>query len=302
MEADGEPSQDIADKAANSYTKEFLFSLSNSERDSSCSRWTAPSPGSRSASSGSAPSCEDDAEPQAARGRALGDPVPHLPGEAGAGSALSPPRPMSLSAAAATARRLVEPVLTVVFPSACSACGRLLAQPTPGPAVRAVLGRPAPPPGPRLPLRPARGRRGDPPAGAAGAAASPSRPGRAWARTRARCARVIHELKYRGRRVWPRAWPRRCSRTPRRGPWWPGSDVLVPVPLHPRRLRERGFNQSALLARELGRRTGRPCGDGVLVRRLDTSPQAGPLGGRAAAQRGRGLRGAAAGPRWPGAW
>ena len=32
MEADGEPSQDVADKAANSYTKEFLFSLSNSER------------------------------------------------------------------------------------------------------------------------------------------------------------------------------------------------------------------------------------------------------------------------------
>ncbi|MGD8894571.1 MAG: TraR/DksA family transcriptional regulator [Acidobacteriota bacterium] len=32
MEAGGEPSQDIADKAADSYTKEFLFSLSNSER------------------------------------------------------------------------------------------------------------------------------------------------------------------------------------------------------------------------------------------------------------------------------
>jgi DnaK suppressor protein len=32
-EADGEATQDIADKAANSYTKEFLFSLSNSERD-----------------------------------------------------------------------------------------------------------------------------------------------------------------------------------------------------------------------------------------------------------------------------
>ncbi len=31
-EADGESSQDIADKAANSYTKEFLFSLSSSER------------------------------------------------------------------------------------------------------------------------------------------------------------------------------------------------------------------------------------------------------------------------------
>ena len=33
MEADGEATQDIADKAANSYTKEFLFSLSSTERD-----------------------------------------------------------------------------------------------------------------------------------------------------------------------------------------------------------------------------------------------------------------------------
>ncbi len=32
-EADGEATQDIADKASNSYTKEFLFSLSNTERD-----------------------------------------------------------------------------------------------------------------------------------------------------------------------------------------------------------------------------------------------------------------------------
>ena len=32
-EADEDGAQDIADKAANSYTKEFLFSLSNNERD-----------------------------------------------------------------------------------------------------------------------------------------------------------------------------------------------------------------------------------------------------------------------------
>lgn len=31
--ADEQAAQDIADKAANSYTKEFLFSLSNAERD-----------------------------------------------------------------------------------------------------------------------------------------------------------------------------------------------------------------------------------------------------------------------------
>jgi predicted amidophosphoribosyltransferase len=34
-------------------------------------------------------------------------------------------------------------------------------------------------------------------------------------------------------------------------------DVLVPVPLHPTRLRARGFNQAALLARALGERLDR---------------------------------------------
>jgi predicted amidophosphoribosyltransferase len=36
------------------------------------------------------------------------------------------------------------------------------------------------------------------------------------------------------------------------------ADTLVPVPLHPRRLRERGYNQSSLLAMELGRLTSWP--------------------------------------------
>jgi ComF family protein len=53
------------------------------------------------------------------------------------------------------------------------------------------------------------------------------------------------------------------------------SDLLVPVPLHPRRLRERGFNQAALVTRELSRQTGRPICEGALVRCRDTAPQAG---------------------------
>lgn len=51
-------------------------------------------------------------------------------------------------------------------------------------------------------------------------------------------------------------------------------DVVVPVPLHPRRLRERGYNQSELLARSLGRRVSLPVETRALVRTRDTSAQA----------------------------
>lgn len=48
--------------------------------------------------------------------------------------------------------------------------------------------------------------------------------------------------------------------------------LVVPVPLHPRRLRERGYNQSALLARAAG---ARAIASGALHRVRPTAPQAG---------------------------
>ncbi len=52
-----------------------------------------------------------------------------------------------------------------------------------------------------------------------------------------------------------------------------GADVLVPVPLHKRRVRDRGYNQSELLAREVGKQTNIPV-EPDLVRRLrNTRPQ-----------------------------
>lgn len=51
-----------------------------------------------------------------------------------------------------------------------------------------------------------------------------------------------------------------------------GDGVLVPVPIHPERLRERGYNQAALLAAGLGRASRRPIAD-LLVRRRPTTQQ-----------------------------
>lgn len=51
-------------------------------------------------------------------------------------------------------------------------------------------------------------------------------------------------------------------------------DIIVPVPIHKRRLKERGYNQSLLLARKLSSLTRIPIAEGALTRIRYTSPQA----------------------------
>lgn len=75
--------------------------------------------------------------------------------------------------------------------------------------------------------------------------------------------------------------------------------VVVPVPLHPVRLAERGFNQSALLAGPIAKRLGAPFLPLALARRRDTPRQAtlgreerlGNLAGAFLARRPEHLRG-----------
>lgn len=64
-------------------------------------------------------------------------------------------------------------------------------------------------------------------------------------------------------------------------------DLLIPMPLHPDRLRERGFNQAAEIARPLARQAGCRLELGMLVRDVATPPQVGlPWRERAANVRG----------------
>lgn len=52
-----------------------------------------------------------------------------------------------------------------------------------------------------------------------------------------------------------------------------GYDLIVPVPLHRDRLRERGYNQSALLARQIGRFWNVPVDCADLKKVRSTPPQ-----------------------------
>jgi ComF family protein len=84
-------------------------------------------------------------------------------------------------------------------------------------------------------------------------------------------ATAVRRLKYDGRRALARALGELLAeRYPYAGP-----ALLVPVPLHPRRLRSRGFNQALLLARVLGRRRGLPVAARALRRIRATPAQAG---------------------------
>lgn len=67
-----------------------------------------------------------------------------------------------------------------------------------------------------------------------------------------------------------------------------GDIVLMPVPLHRTRLWQRGFNQSALVAREIGRRL-RLRSDPLALRRLKRTP---PLKGMSRLQRRKTVAGA----------
>ncbi len=84
--------------------------------------------------------------------------------------------------------------------------------------------------------------------------------------------KAIHGLKYRHRVTLAEPLATLLESELRRRPLQ--VDLLTPVPLHPRRLAERGYNQSELLAAELGRRLGIPVA-GCLERRRETRAQAG---------------------------
>jgi len=82
------------------------------------------------------------------------------------------------------------------------------------------------------------------------------------------CDRLVQALKYRARLALAPFFARSLARRP-----LPPYDLLIPMPLYPERLAQRGFNQAAEIARMLAKRSGLVLSSRGARRVKDTTPQ-----------------------------
>jgi predicted amidophosphoribosyltransferase len=80
---------------------------------------------------------------------------------------------------------------------------------------------------------------------------------------------MVHHLKYQGYKRLADDMAQKISRLLAR----PVNARLVPIPLGPKRLRQRGYNQAAMVAQSLGERWQLDVVSGILARRRDTESQ-----------------------------
>jgi ComF family protein len=84
---------------------------------------------------------------------------------------------------------------------------------------------------------------------------------------------LIHELKYKGNADAGVFLGRELGKSIKEAPLFLGVDYLIPVPLHPKREIERGYNQSLMSAQGILEVTGIPIGEKFLVRSVNTATQ-----------------------------
>lgn len=83
----------------------------------------------------------------------------------------------------------------------------------------------------------------------------------------------IYQFKYKNRRIYGTFYAKEMARLygGKMREW--GIDVIIPVPLHRKKKRLRGYNQAEILAKQLGKRTGIEVNAKAVIRTRYTRPQ-----------------------------
>lgn len=88
-----------------------------------------------------------------------------------------------------------------------------------------------------------------------------------------RYQKLIHALKYKGMRDVGVLMGRHFAIDLLDSPHFASVDLICPVPLHPKKEKKRGYNQSEYIAKGMAERMGKPLSVGNLVRLVDTASQ-----------------------------
>lgn len=94
-----------------------------------------------------------------------------------------------------------------------------------------------------------------------------------WFNKGGKVQRLIHQLKYKGRKdigIW---LGKEYGRVLRTSPLFSEAEIIIPVPLHRKRLMKRGYNQAEQFAIGLGASMGIPVAGRILTREKATSTQ-----------------------------
>jgi len=84
---------------------------------------------------------------------------------------------------------------------------------------------------------------------------------------------LIHAFKYQGNRTLGKFLGRLMAEHTYPDINFPQFDMVIPVPLHPRKLRERTFNQALILAREVALKHSLQLNFSILRKEVETKPQ-----------------------------
>lgn len=84
---------------------------------------------------------------------------------------------------------------------------------------------------------------------------------------------MIHKLKYKGRTDVGIFLGQMYGAELNKAPFFAGIDVIVPVPLHEKKLKKRGYNQSEMITQGLGEAMQKPVNTNGFIRKKNTSTQ-----------------------------
>ena len=84
---------------------------------------------------------------------------------------------------------------------------------------------------------------------------------------------LLHKLKYKGREDIGRIFGNWLGAELLESPYFTSIDFVIPVPIHSKKLKQRGYNQSALFAQQIAKVLNASYADDVLLKSINTKTQ-----------------------------